>query len=361
MNAPLQLAVIAPTLNERGNVAPLLAALQRALNGIAYEVIFVDDGSTDGTADAVREIARTDGRVRLIARHGRRGLSSAVIEGMMATAAPVIAVIDADMQHDEAILPRLYHAVADGDDLAVGTRYAGGGSTGEWDAGRVKASRVATRLAGMVLKTELSDPMSGFFAIRADLARELVPRLSGIGFKILLDLAASAQRPLKTVEIPYTFRDRQAGDSKMGSAVAWEYLLLLVDKAFGGILPTRLLLFFAVGGLGVGVHLGVLRLALALGEGFQGAQALAVATAILFNFTLNNALTYRDRQLKGWGFVRGLASFYLVCGLGAVANVGVGNFVFESHYTWWVAGIAGAIVGSVWNYAASSFVTWRRR
>ncbi len=361
MTEELKLAVVAPTLNEHGNVAPLLAAIDRALGGIAYEVIFVDDGSIDGTQEAVRTVARKDRRIRLIARHGRRGLSTAVIEGMMATAAPIVAVIDADMQHDEAILPQLYRAVADGADIAVGTRYAGGGSTGSWDAGRVKASRFATRLASAVLKTDLSDPMSGFFAIRTDLARELTPRLSGIGFKILLDLVATARRPLAVAEIPYTFRDRTAGDSKMGSAVAWEYLLLLVDKAFGGILPTRLLLFFAVGGLGLFVHLGVLRTALALGNVFSAAQAIAVVVAILFNFTLNNALTYRDRQLRGWGFIRGLATFYLVCGLGAVANVGVGNLVFRSHYTWWIAGVAGAVVGSVWNYAASSFVTWRRQ
>ncbi|MBA3898316.1 MAG: glycosyltransferase family 2 protein [Sphingomonadaceae bacterium] len=362
MKGGLQLAVIAPTLNERGNIEPLLAALERALDGIEHEVIFVDDGSTDGTAERVAEIGRTDRRVRIISRYGRRGLSTAVIEGMMATAAPIVAVIDADMQHDESILPALYRAVAeDGADLAVGTRYASGGSVGDWDEGRAKASALATRLAGLVLKTPLSDPMSGFFAIRRDLVRELQPRLSAIGFKILLDLAASSPRSLKVVEIPYRFRDRAAGTSKMGSAVAVEYLLLLVDKSVGRFLPTRLLLFFAVGGLGLGVHLVTLRFALAVGALFAEAQAVAVAVAILFNFALNNALTYRDRQLRGWAFVRGLLSFYLVCGIGAIANVGVGALAFSNHYRWWVAGVAGAVIGSVWNYAASSFVTWRRR
>lgn len=356
----MQLAIVSPTLNERDNIRPLLAALDRVLVGIGYEVIFVDDGSTDGTPELVAEIGRHDRRVRVLSRYGRRGLSSAVVEGMMATAAPVVAVIDADMQHDEAILPDLYRAVLNGADLAVGTRYIEGGSVGDWDAGRQRASTLATRLAKVALRTPLSDPMSGFFAIRRDLVRELQPRLSTIGFKILLDLAASANRPLTLVELPYTFRDRHSGDSKMGSAAVSEYLMLLVDKTVGRYLPTRLLMFFAVGGLGLFVHLAVLRLSLATGLRFDGAQAVAVATAILFNFTLNNALTYRDRQLTGLAFVRGLLSFYLICGIGAIANVGVASFAFyQHHYGWWAAGIAGAIVGSVWNYAASSFSTLR--
>lgn len=360
MDGPLQLAVIAPTLNERGNVDPLLAAVHAALEGIGHEVIFVDDGSTDGTPERIAEIGREDRRVRLIRRHDRRGLSTAVIEGMMATAAPIVAVIDADMQHDETALPKLYQAVADGADLAVGTRYADGGSIGQWDARRARASAFATRLAGLVVKTPLSDPMSGFFAIRRDLVEQLRPRLSAIGFKILLDLTASAPDRLKLVEIPYTFRDRAAGESKMGSAVAIEYLILLLDKTAGRMLPTRLVMFFLVGGLGLLVHLAVLRFTLALGSRFETAQASAVSLAILFNFVLNNAITYKDRQLTEWGFIRGLISFYLVCGIGAIANVGIGSVAFYNHYTWWAAGIAGAIVGSAWNYAASAFLTWRR-
>lgn len=361
MGGDLQLAVIAPTLNERANIAPLVAALDRALDGIAYEIIFVDDASTDGTPDAVAALGRRDPRIRLIRRFGRRGLSSAVIEGMMATVAPVVAVIDADMQHDEGALPRLYQAIADGAELAVGTRYAAGGCAGGLDAGRLRASRFATRLADLVLRSPLTDPMSGFFAIRRDLVLELQPRLSAIGFKILLDLVASAPRPLRVAEIPYRFRPRNAGISKMGSAAASEYLLLLVDKTVGRFVPTRLLLFAAVGGLGLGVHLATLRLSLLAGLEFRGAQALAVAIAIAFNFTLNNLLTYRDRQKRGVAFLRGLLSFYLVCGLGAIANVGIAYLAFYNHYRWWLAGAAGAVVGSFWNYIASSLVTWRRK
>lgn len=359
---PLALAIVIPTLNERDNVAPLLAALDRALAGREWEAIYVDDGSTDGTPEAIETIAEDRRDVRLIRRHGRRGLSSAVVEGMMATMAPIVAVIDADMQHDEAILPRLHDAVLAGADLAVGTRYAGDGSTGELAEHRVRVSALATRLANMVLKTHVSDPMSGFFVVRRQVLLATVPHLSTVGFKILLDLLASSPRPLDVTEIPYTFRPRQAGASKLDSMVAVEYAMLLLDKLFGRIIPPRLILFLAVGAAGLVVNLLALDLFLNLmGLGFRLAQSLAVAVSILFNFALNNVLTYHDRRLRGLAWVRGLATFYLVCGLGAIAQVGAAEWVYSAHRLWWVAGIAGAAVGAVWNYAASSFLTWRRR
>jgi len=263
--APLELAVVIPTFNEAANVEKLLGLLNEALAGIVWEAIFVDDNSADGTAELIRAIGRTNIRVRVLQRLGRRGLSSAVIEGMLATSAPVLAVIDADLQHDETLLPRLYAAVQGGADLAVGSRYAEAGGVGEWDARRRSVSRGATWLARNVLRTSLSDPMSGFFAVSRDALEAALPRLSGDGFKILLDIVASAPRPLKVVELPYTFRTRQAGSSKLGSRVAAEYVKLLADKAIGHIVPIRLVMFLMVGGIGVGVHLGILGAMLASG------------------------------------------------------------------------------------------------
>jgi dolichol-phosphate mannosyltransferase len=360
---PIEVTVVVPTLNESVNVEPLLERLAVALAGVEWEAIVVDDGSTDGTAELVTEIAQRDRRVRLVRRYGRRGLASAVIEGMLASTAPVVAVIDGDMQHDEAILPALYRAVAEGGcDLAVGTRYAEGGGIGDWCAGRARASRLATRLAAPLLKTPLSDPMSGFFAVRREAVLEALPRLSAIGYKILLDLVASSPRPLKVSEIPYGFRTRQGGESKLDSAVALEYAELLLDKLVGRFVPVKLILFCAVGGLGVFVHLALLAVAYSLfGAGFAAAQAIAVIGAMTFNFILNNELTYRNRRLRGGAWLKGLASFWFVCSLGAFANVGVGSLVHSSHYQWWVAGLAGAAIGSVWNYVASGWLTWSRR
>ena len=363
-DAPLQLSVIVPTLNEAGNIEPLLEKLGLALGGIEWEAIFVDDGSTDGTPELLTRIAQSDRRVRMIRRIGRRGLSSAVVEGALASTTPVVAVIDADLQHDERILPDLYKAIATQDhELAIGTRYAGTGSTGEWDDKRLRISRFATSLAAPIMKTRLSDPMSGFFAVRRDVLLEAAQGLSNVGYKILLDLVASSPRPLKVAEVGYTFGTRQSGESKLDGMVALEYIELLLDKTIGRFVPVKLVQFGAIGMLGVGVHLALLFVTLSiLGTAFAAAQATAVIGAMTFNFALNNRFTYRDRQLKGLAWFTGLLSFYAVCALGAVANVGIGSLVYEQYHAgWWMAGIAGAIVGSVWNYVASGWLTWTRR
>jgi len=357
-----ELAVIVPTLNEADNIDVLVAALTRALKDHAYEIVFVDDWSTDGTPDAIASLAAARPDIRLIRRYGRRGLSSAVIEGALATIAPVIAVIDADMQHDERLLPALLARVQTGEaDIAIGSRYVDGGSFGAWDASRVRSSQIATRLARRLLRSPVADPMSGFFVVRRSALLAALPHLSNMGFKILLDLLASSPTPLRAIELPFEFRTRHAGQSKLDSGVAIEFLLMLLDKSVGRWLPPRLVLFGAVGVLGLAVHLAILRTAMLLGARFTVAQTIAVLTAIAFNFTLNNALTYRDRRLRGRAFLPGLLSFYAVCGLGALANIGAGQFVFAREHRWWLAGIAGAAVGSLWNFAASSVTTWRKR
>lgn len=358
----IELSLVVPTFNEKENIVPLVEKIESVLVGIPWELIVVDDNSPDGTSDQVRELARRDRRIRAVQRIGRRGLSSAVVEGMLTSSASVIGVMDADMQHDEAILPQLWKAVAEGEcDVAVGSRYVQGGGMGEWDQNRQLISRGATWLARLVLKTHISDPMSGFFVVSRQAFEASLPRLSTIGFKILVDLVASAPQPLKVLEFPYEFRTRSFGESKLDSAVVWQYLVLLADKLVGHIVPVRFVLFVAVGGLGLFVNIAALGLALkVLGLSFLLAQSFAVLVAMTFNFTVNNFFTYRDRRLTGLGFIYGLLSFYLVCLVGAVANVGVGIYIYDANITWWLAGVAGAIVGAVWNYAVSSVFTWRK-
>ena len=358
--APLALAVIIPVMNEAANVRPLLALLETALGDLAWEAIFVDDNSTDGTANLVRAIGQTNIRVRVLQRIGRRGLASAVIEGMLATSAPALAVIDGDLQHDERLLPELYRALADGADLAVASRYLAEGSVGDWSATRHAASRWATRAAHAITGTTISDPMSGFFAVSREALMAALPRLSGGGFKILLDILASSPRTLKVVELPYRFRLRQAGESKLDARTVLDYGLLLIDKTIGRYLPLRLVLFLAIGTLGLVPHLMTLGAMLSLGASFDAAQITAVMVAMTFNFVLNNLLTYRDKRLKGFRFVTGLLSFYAVCSVGALANIGVGAWINGAHQLWWVAGIAGALIGASWNFGASSLLTWRR-
>ncbi len=358
------LTVVVPCYNERPNVAPLLAKLDAALFGIAWEVVFVDDNSPDGTTAEVRRIAQTDPRVRCIRRIGRRGLASAVIEGALASSARFVAVIDGDLQHDETKLPDMLAALQTGRyDLAVGSRHVDGGDAsglaGRW---RHVLSDGGIRLAQLFLPVRLTDPMSGFFMLPRPLFEQLATSLTGQGFKILLDLALSSPAPLRVIEIPCRFHERVAGESKLDALVLAQFVGLLLDKVFGGLLPLRFISFALVGAFGVVVHLAVLTVALKLtGLSFETAQAVATVVAMVFNFQLNNEITYRDQRLRGPRLWRGLLLFMLVCGFGAIANVGIAKSLYESHTAWSIAGAIGAVIGVVWNYAVSATLVWRAR
>jgi dolichol-phosphate mannosyltransferase len=358
-----QLTVVVPTYNEAANVRPLVDKLTAALAGIPHEIIFVDDNSPDGTADIVRQLGRDNQAVRCIKRIGRRGLSSACVEGMLAGQGEVVAVIDGDMQHDETVLPKLFELVQSGKaDIAVGSRYVEGGSADSFSDIRGKGSRLATDLARKILKVDFKDPMSGFFATRRDVVEAAAPKLSGEGFKILLDIAASHPTALRVTEVPFMFRTRLHGASKMDNRVVADFLGLLVSKATGGLVSIRFLTFAAVGVSGIIVHLLALRGLMSVPEtGFAVAQAGATLVAMTTNFVLNNLLTYKDRALKGLAFVKGLFGFYAVCSIGAIGNVGVATWLFDDDQLWWVAGLAGAAMGAVWNYVFSNLVIWRNR
>ena len=355
------LTIVVPTLNERGNIEPLIALLDAALPHLRWEVMFVDDDSTDDTAAHIRALALADPRVRCIQRIGRRGLSTACIEGVLACSAPFVAVMDADLQHDEALLPRMIEILRNEPvDLVIGSRYAAGGGLGDWADNRARISRLGTRLARLICKQDISDPLSGFFMCRRDVFESAVRRLSGQGFKILLDLLASSPRPLRVRELPFEFRTRRHGESKLDTLVAWEYFALLADKLTGHVVPIRFALFALIGMVGLAVHMSILWGGLDLvALEFGVAQSWATLTAMTSNFFLNNILTYRDQRLRGWGLLRGLLTFYGICAIGATANVGIAAYLFNAHQTWWVAGILGVIVGAVWNYVMSSIFTWK--
>jgi dolichol-phosphate mannosyltransferase len=359
-----ELTVVVPTFNESANVAELVRRLDACLRGRAWEVMFVDDDSPDGTAAAVRALANADSRVRVIQRIGRRGLSSACIEGMLASAAPYVAVMDADLQHDERLLPTMLDTLRDGAaDVVIGSRYVSGGGVGQWDESRAAMSRFATRLGRMVLPAPVADPMSGFFMLRRDVLESRVRGVSGLGFKILLDLLTAERSRLRIVELPYQFRERFAGDSKLDSSVAWDFLMLVGDRLFGRYVPVRFVAFAAVGGTGVFVHLAILTVLLkATSTSFPWAQSAATAGAMVFNYAINNLLTFRDRRLKGWRWLWGLATFVLACSVGALANVGIASYLFERQDTQWLlAALAGIAVGAVWNYAVTNAYTWSAR
>lgn len=356
----VELSVIVPTFNERDNVVELIKRMTETLSKYRWEVVFVDDDSPDDTAKVAREIAGTDNRVRCIQRIGRRGLSSACIEGMLSSSAPYLAVIDGDLQHDEALLPQMLETLKSGGaEIVIGTRYAAGGGFGDWSQLRIFISRLATKLSRFVLKANLSDPMSGFFMLRRELLECSVRKLSGVGFKILVDIFASSPHPPKFVEIPYKFRLRRKGESKLDSHVAWEYAILLLDKFVGRAVPVRFVAFGFVGGIGLITHFIVLTVFFReLQFGFELSQTIATFVAMTSNFALNNTLTYRDKKLKGWRWVRGWASFTAACSVGALANVGIASYLFNIDTKWMFAALAGILVSTVWNYAVTTFYTW---
>lgn len=371
---PLELAVVLPTYNERKNIATMIERLDKALAGIAWEAIYVDDNSPDGTSDEARRLSLSDPRVRCIQRIGRRGLASAAIEGMCSTAAPIVAVMDADHQHDPALLPGMLKAVASGEyDLAYASRFAEGASTEAWGRpDRVKASGFANRIANKVTGVELTDPMSGFFMLRTQTLRADAHRLSGVGFKILLDILATVDTPLRVKEFPLNFAARAEGESKLDQTVVFEFLVGLYDKWLGRIIPTRFALFGTVGAMGVVVQLAVLwtMLHVVFGERFvygnwsesttfNIANTIAALVAMTFNFVLNNELTYSDKRLRGFApLMRGWAQFALTCSLGLLTNIGSAAVLKTIGIHDVLAVITGVLLASVFNFALSSKFVW---
>jgi len=357
----LDLAIVVPTYNERDNIAPLLESLDQALRGTQFEVIFVDDDSPDGTADAVRRISLTRPTVRVLQRIHRRGLASACVEGMMATAAPYIAVMDADGQHDEAILPAMLEKIRQtGADLIVASRNMPGGSMGEFSAERAAMSGWGRKLSRIICRIDISDPMSGFFLLDRRFLEEVAPDISAIGFKILVDLIASARHPVRLIEVPYCFRKRRHGESKLDTLVIAEYVQLVADKMLGGLIPPRFILFGAVGAAGAVLYLGLLYLLFQRAHlDFRLSSIAATVAAMTSNFLLNNVVTYRDRRLHGAAFFTGLLTFYAACLVGAVIAVRISELTQQAGLHWFLAGAVGVLIGSVWNFVMTQLLTWR--
>ncbi len=357
-----ELSIVVPTLNEVSNIEPLLERLAAALAGCRWEVVFVDDDSSDGTADLLRRLSREHDNVRCLRRIGRRGLSSAVIEGMLAVSSPYIAVMDADLQHDERLLPEMLRRVREDEcDIAVASRFLEDASADGLSSRREHLSRMGARIAQWVIKARLSDPLSGFFLLRQELLEEVSHSLSGKGYKILIDILASTKRPLRVSELPLRFRVRHSGASKLDTLVMLEFAFVLIEKVFGRLIPLRFVIFVMIGLGGAFLHVGVLWLMFRqLHVDFLWAQGSATLVAMTSNFFFNNQLTHRDAKLVGVRFLSGLLTFYVICSVGAIINLQLAEWLYGEGIFWLLAGLIGATVGSVWNYGVSSTITWRR-
>ena len=336
-----QLALIIPTYNECSNIDRLLELTQQALpDSINWELIVVDDNSSDGTADYLETLHRQYTNIRCLKRIGRRGLSSACLEGILATNAPIVAVMDADMQHDECLLPLMYQQLAEHSelDMVVGSRYMENASTGTLTENRVILSKLSNWIGNKLIKTKLSDPMSGFFMLRRGIVLKQYSKLSRLGFKLLLDIYTSYPT-INCIELPYIMRSRFDGESKLDILVSWEYIQLLLDKTLGKWIPLGFISFVMVGFSGLIVHLVLLySLLFFSGFVFSEAQLIATLVAIANNFYWNNFFTYRAQRLEGRKFWQGMLTFYLACTIGVAINVNIASMLKESGLIWWLSG-----------------------
>ncbi len=358
-----ELTIVVPTFNEHANIPLLVERLSHLLTSCDWEVIFVDDNSPDGTATSARTIGEQDSRVRCIRRIGRRGLAGACLEGMLASQARYVAVMDADLQHDEGLLVPMLEALRAGRaDVAVASRYLYGGSAAGLSKQRSRVSRGSNAIVRLLLGIELTDPMSGHFMIGREAFEAIAPALSSQGFKILLDILATARGSLRTIELPSAFRERQHGESKLDSKIALDFAALVTAKLTHDAVSARFLLFCLVGFTGLGIHLSILSALLMSSDvSFGVAQAFATVGAIAWNFVLNNLFTYRDQRLTGWHFLTGLIRFQVICAIGAISNVGIATWIYDYHEVWWIAGLGGALIGTVWNFVVSAALVWRQR
>jgi dolichol-phosphate mannosyltransferase len=352
-------SVVICTLNEHEAIGPVLRELDAHLRHIDYEAIVVDDSDDERTAQAVAAYAAGNPAVRLLRRRGGRGLASAAIAGWDSAHGRCLAIMDGDGQHDPALIARMLRCMHDSEaEVVVASRYldAGDSGLGRW---RHALSRVGVRLSQALLGLGVADPMSGCFLMRRAWYRQVRPQLSGVGFKILVDVLASGRRRPYTMQVPTQLRRRRGGASKLDARVAAELAALLLEKRTRGWLPAQMSLFFAVGLSGMGVHLLSLGALLALGVAFWLAQLLAICAAMGWNFLCNNHLTFRDRRLSGMCLLRGMAMFYAACFGGAILSELIGSGLHALQVPWWGAGVAGALAAGGWNYYVAGRIAWR--
>lgn len=368
----MKLSVIAPTYNESGNVGQLIQQLETALQGLDYEIVISDDNSPDLTWSVVEKIASANRRVRVLRRTSNRGLGFSVIDGFSVATGDVVACLDADLQHDPAILPIMFKNLMDGSDLVVGSRYTAGGSTGEWGWLRRMESRIATKTAHWGVGVTMRDPMSGYFMLWRSDFLHIRETLNGAGFKILLEIAA-VLKPRNVCEVPYTFRTRGAGESKVSSEVVWEYLNQLFRLSrLGRLVPAEFIKFASVGASGVIVNLGVMAEILHYTPYKDWrASAMSSLVATVSNYILNNFWTFRDRAHNGMTLVSRYIFYLLACLLGL--GVTTGTF---AAIIWVVAHVLGLttagrhsamllvcqffsiLAGTFSNYWLNRAITW---
>ena len=348
--AVAELCIVVPTYNERDNISELVERVFAGMDGVDWEMIIVDDDSPDGTAQVARAIGLRDPRIRVVRRIGRRGLSSACLEGMLASNATYLAVIDADLQHDPLLLRGMLEILrAGGTDVVVASRRVAGGSIREWSDHREAARRLATRAARAVGSTLLSDPMSGYFAIRREVIDRVAPRLAGVGFKLLLDILLAAP-DLRISEVPLAFDRREQGESKFSPRVVWDYGVMLAEHCVGAA-AGRFFAYLLIAAVALFVHVGAFWLFYELyGLGLSGAQLAAGLALCLVTYGLQEWLSYG--RSGPWRWYLGLLPFLASRIMGLVAAILIARWLVGLGVGVSVSALAGAVALVWWNYDA---------
>lgn len=356
------LSLIIPTYNEAKNIEILIPRLAKVLAKIPHEIIIADDNSPDKTYDTALHLRKKFPQLRAICRTHNRGLSPAVIDGFQIAEGKYLAVMDADLQHDESILPDMFRKLEAGAELVVASRKAEGGGVSDWSRFRRFISWGASLMAHLLFPRLPSDPMSGYFALQASLFQRLSAQINPRGFKILLEIVAKAKQ-IRVAEVGYVFRSREHGESKLSGAVALNYLIALAELRFAGIFSREYLKFILVGFTGIAVNQLVFTAARRFGQlPDEKALLFGIEAAILWNFSINNLFTFRDQMLRGMGRVmRGLIFFQAICLVGAYINYATALHL--SHFLGfniYLANTIGIVIASFWNYFLNANTVWRK-
>ena len=359
------ISIVIPTYNEKENIFKILKRLREALKSISHEIIFVDDNSPDGTSAVVKDSMKNSSKIRLIHRIGRKGLAGAVIEGVFAANADLIAVMDCDLQHDETKLLDMIEMFSKNNslDVVIGSRFTEKGEISEKAFSKMRelGSKITTLIVKKVLKITSTDPLSGFFMVKKETFLKSSDNLQTQGFKVLADFLATSGENIEIEEIGYKFKNRIAGESKMSFLTALELIGLVLSQILKGRVSIRFILFCMVGLSGIFVQLLITGLAMLLINQFPTSQTLGIISAMTSNYFLNNIITFQERKLESLDLIRGLFSFYLICSLGAFTNIAIATYIFSFSSNWLISSFIGACFGAVWNFTLTSIFTWKSK
>jgi dolichol-phosphate mannosyltransferase len=365
------LTVIIPTFNEEANIRNIVMAVDAVFHehSLQGQILVVDDKSSDGTIGIVHELMRTKENVEILIREKDHGLSQSVADGFSHASSDVFIVIDADFSHPPVLIPRMYEEIRKGSDIVIGSRYMAGGGIKKWPLKRRIISIGATFL-GRLLFPDITDPVSGFFAVRKQVVDKasLKPR----GYKILLEVLGKGTWE-KDREIPFEFVDREIGSSKLKLKTIVEYALQVLDITLHSFTHhqsaawrewKRVFKFGIVGLSGIIVNLGILFLLVEfLFLNKDLASPIAIEFSILNNFIWNDLWTFGsvgDQKVSSrW---HRLGTFNIVSVGGAVINYGIFLMLtswFVVYYL--VAQLIGILIAFVWNFLINRRVTWTRK